>query len=684
MHQKEPHIQDYIQVIMRRRWVILTFFTVLVVTVLIGSLKQTPIYESTTTLLIERKSPHVVSVQEVTPMGTTGDYRAYRDYYETQYKLIKSSTLIRKVASSLGLKPNNPHKGDNPVKKLLKAIKVKPVKNSQLVEISAESPEPETAAIIANTVADEYIKENLKRSITTASNAAEWLSKKIEDQRQKLIDSEINLQKFREEHNISILPLMTSTSASEDVKVEYARLHALLANYTQRYTDEHPKVIELKAQIDSLKSKIQGLEDIKMGNKTMEYRVLEREVQTNKRMYDILLGRLKEIDVSSTLNVNNISIIDRAEVPEEPIKPNLKLNMMLAVMVGLVMGTGLGFFVDYLDTTVKSPQDVKEILESHFLGSIPEIAEQDELKKDKIVHFKPKSPVSEAYRDIRTEILNLTQTDDSAKTILITSAEPQAGKTITTANLGIVLSQKGNQVLLVDSDLRKPQLHRIFGLDRKYGLSEYLRGNAALDSIIKHTKIENLKVITSGKMPSDPAEIISSEKMEKFIHNVKQKFDFVLFDSPPVASVTDAVILASMVGTLIQVVRSGKLLVPIALRTKEKLINTKTKILGVVLNDLKTYHDDYYYYKYYRYYGEEGKKRKSATKDLSWQLKEKFPELRKQLSETWSSLKSDSKKMTLLVKDRLNTLRLRAADRWYKRKPEEKGKSESRKPKAEG
>ncbi len=645
--QTQPYLQNYLQLIMRRRWVIFTFFIVLVAAVLIGSLKQTPIYESSITLMIERKSPHVISVQEVSPLGTE-DLRAYRDYYETQYKLIKGRLLLKRVSDSLDLNGDNVPRERNVVEELIMSIKVtfirnglikaanflglsndgadeeinsverlsqamevKPVRNSQLVEIIVEDPDPVMAAKIANTVADEYIRQNLERNTHAATSAAEWLSKKIKEQRQKLKEAELALQKYRKRHNINILPQTKGQSAVEDIKAEYARLQALLANYSQRYTEKHPKMIELRAQINSLRNKIHGLEDFDRGSKTMEYMVLEREVQTNKHMYETLLARLKEIDLSSTLNVNNISIIDRAEVPEKPSKPNLPLNMALSVVAGLVMGIGLGFFVDYMDTTIKSPQDIKDILQIHFLGNIPRFKGKDEAEKNRIVHFQPRSPVSEAYREIRTEILNLTPKDRNSS-ILITSAEPKAGKTITVVNLGIALSQKGNNVLLVDTDLRKPQIHKIFDSGKTAGLSGYLSGDINLDSIIKDTEIENLKVVTSGKVPNNLSEIISSDRMSEFISGLKQKFDFVLFDSPPIASVTDAVILADLVDATIQVVRSGKSHVPTTLSVKEKLANTKTKILGVILNDLKTYHDDYYYYKYYRYYNEKAKERRAV------------------------------------------------------------------------
>jgi capsular exopolysaccharide synthesis family protein len=565
--------------------------------------------------MIGRRSPNVVSFKKVTPMGT-GDYYNYniqQDYYQTQYKLIKSQSVMKKVADSLGLKVNNSHKEADPVKKLLKIVEVYPVRNSQLVKITAQDPDPQMAARIANTVTDEYITQNLERNINATNEAARWLSTKIEEQRKKLRDSEAALQKYRKEHNISILPLLSGEDAIEDVKAEYAKLQALYANYSQRYTDEHPRMIELRAQIDSLRNKIQGLEDVDIGKETMEYRVLEREVQTNKQMYQIILTRLKEIDLSSTLNVNNISIIDRAEIPKKPIKPRVMLNVVLAVIVGLVGGTGLGFFVDYLDRTIKSPEDIKEILESNFLGAIPEMEEKDEIKKHRIMQIEPKSYIAEAYRSLRTTILSCIFQGQEEKALLIVSAEPQAGKTMTVTNLAIAFAQKGSRVLLVDSDLRKPQLHKIFGLQRYRGFSEYLSQDLNLNSIIKDTEIENLKVITSGKTPHNPAEIISSHKLDELIRNLKTEFDFILFDSPPIVSVTDAIVLAEKMDVSIQVVRSGKASVPLAVRAKEQLAQTKAKIIGAILNDLKPHHSNYYYYRYYRYYAEEGSRRTQKT-----------------------------------------------------------------------
>ena len=634
MIQDEYSIKDYVQVIIKRRGIILTFFTIFLITVFIGTLKQTPVYRTKAVIVIEPKSPNVVAVQEVTPMGA-GGYYGYKDYYETQCRLIISDTVIQKVIDRLGLADDtapqeeqkdtfkdkayrffNPEYKKILVKKdiagdLLRNLSISPIKNSQLIEISVEDHDPERAALIANTLVEEYINQNLERALNVANSAAKWLEKQIKEQREKLRQTEINLQQYREEHNIRVLPQMTSESAAEDIKLEYAKLQALLANYEERYTKKHPKIIELQAQIKSIENKIQGMGTADTDNQTMEYRGLEREVQNNKRMYELLLSRLKEIDVASTLNTNNISVIDRASVPEKPVKPDMKLNMILAVITGCIMGIGIGFLIEYLDASVKSIQDIKDKLKAHALGGIPKIIKKRKEQQEKIAYYTPFSFISEAYRQIRTEILFSPLGDNKPKTIIISSAGPQEGKTTTTANLGIVFAQNGDRVVIVDSDLRKPKIHKVFNAEQENGLGEYLTGKNDLDSIIKSTEIENLSVITAGGFISNPAEAMNSIEMERFICEIKEKFDIILFDSSPIISVTDAIILSNMVDGSILVVRQGTVPISVVLSAKQKFEKTKAVFLGVILNDLTAAHGGYYYRYYQQYSSDEQRKEKA-------------------------------------------------------------------------
>jgi capsular exopolysaccharide synthesis family protein len=619
----EIHLGEYLPVILRRRKLILTFFTVVVTLAGIATLIMKPVYEAKSTIQIEKSGPRVTSIQEVAPQGTPEGYSGSRDYYyETQYKLLLSPTLLKRVIDVLGLYSDSASRRKilDPVKELRKFVKIKPVRNSQLVEISVQDTDPKLAAKLAAQLVDEYVKLNFDRNIKTTGAAAEWLTKKIDEQRKKLADAELALQKYREANHIDVLPQVRigGEQAAEDVKTEYAKLQALLDSYIERYTEEHPKMIELRSQISSLKNKIQGMEGVEAGNKTTEYRELEREADTSQRMYDVLLARLREVDVTSTINISNITVIDRAEVPLKPVKPRVLLNMFLAVVLGLFGGLGLAFFIDYMDATIKSPQDVREALESRFLGSVPELDERIlEIEKDKFAHLQPAAPMSEHFRHIRTEVLSLLPEGADLRAFVITSPDPQAGKTMTSSNFAIVMSQCGSKVLFVDADLRKPQLHKVFNLNRHDGLSDYLTGAANLHSIIQDPGIEGLKIVTAGNGVHNPAELIGSKKMGEFIAEAKRMFDFIIFDSPPVISVTDAVILAGMTDASIQVVRSGKILAPAARSAKEKLTNTKKKFLGVILNGMKPENSDLGYYQYYHsysYYGEDGRRRSAAQK----------------------------------------------------------------------
>ncbi len=425
-----------------------------------------------------------------------------------------------------------------------------------------------------------------------------------------MLDSEIKLQEYREKHNIKILPHLTGESAIEEIKVEYARLQSQLANYEKRYTKKHPKMIELTAQLKSLRNKIQGLGDTGTGRKTMDYRLLERVVQSNKQMYETLLNRLKEIDLTSNLNVNNVMIIDRAEIPEKPVRPRVLLNVIMAVVAGLFGGILLGFFIEYMDTTIKSPEDVVEVLESHFLEAIPDIEHKEEVDRYKIMHVLPNSHISESYRSLRTSILNAIPRGKNVKTLLVTSSEPEAGKTITTANLSIALAQEGSKVLLIDCDLRKPKQHKIYNLDRYQGLSEYLTKKIDADRIIQDTGIKNLSIITSGKTSTNAGEIIGSKELDELLNMLRYNFDYIIIDTPPISSVTDSIVLANKVDAAILVIRAGKTHASVVKRAKEQLSQSKAMILGVVLNGLKTQHSNYYYYGYGKYYMDEKQKEK--------------------------------------------------------------------------
>jgi len=339
--------------------------------------------------------------------------------------------------------------------------------------------------------------------------------------------------------------------------------------------------------------------------------------------------KLEETRINEAGQSGNVRILDKAIAPSFPVTPNKKLNLMLGLLIGLGLGIGLTFLVEYFDNTVKSVEDV-ERLGFNLMGAIPKI-EQDKLQKKieskweslefnegreiesrLVTHFDPKSPISEAYRTLRTN-LQFTKIADSLKTILVTSSGPKEGKSTTVANLAITLAQLGSKVLLVDTDLRRPVIHSIFGMEKDNGLTNYMMDSVPYNQVVKKSFLENLNIITCGVLPPNPSELLGSFKMEELITKLKSNYDIILFDSPPVIAVTDAAVLSTKVDSTFLVISSGKTNRDAIIRAKSLLENVNTHIVGALLNNVNvegTYGSSYYYYYYHYYYGAHPKKGK--------------------------------------------------------------------------
>lgn len=293
-------------------------------------------------------------------------------------------------------------------------------------------------------------------------------------------------------------------------------------------------------------------------------------------------------------------------------RPRTGLNISLALILGLFTGCGLAFFLDYLDNSIKTQEEIEEYIGLPFLGHVPTIKAKgkDKLAKDIFTHTDPKSTVAEAFKSIRTGIV-FSSSREPLKSILITSAGPVEGKTTVAINLAITLAHGDSRVLLVDSDMRRSCIHKALGLDDSSGLSNYLAAQTDFDSIVQKTDVENLSAVACGPRPPNPAELLGSPKLEEFIAEAKDRFDRIIFDSPPVMVVTDGLVLAKAVDGVIQVIQFGKTSRDIVERDKQKLQDSRTKIIGAVLNNVDIEREGYYYPYYYHYYRqeEEGKRR---------------------------------------------------------------------------
>ena len=397
-------------------------------------------------------------------------------------------------------------------------------------------------------------------------------------------------------------------------------------------------ILEIETENKSLKAKTEALGKIvlqynrdlnALPEKSLRLAQLQREAEVNNNIFMMLREKYEENRIAEAGQIGSVRIVDRAKPPKYPIKPKKKLNLLLGIMVGLGLGVGLTFIKEYLDTSLKSIEDV-ERLGFPVLGSIPFISTQrtdhsenyqnGEIKRIEsrlITHFAPKSPISEAYRTLRTNI-QYAKVDQPIKTVLVTSSGPGEGKSTSVANLAITFAQMGTKTLLVDTDLRRPVLHGIFGVSREEGLTHVLIGKASLKDVIQPTRIENLDILTSGTLPPNPSELLASKAMEKCLKDLSSQFGIVLFDSPPVIAVTDAAVLSTKLDGVVLVIKSGETGKDALLRSQILLDNVHAKIFGVMVNgvNITNMYGSYYYYYQYYYFGDGKHKKRKSHKTL--------------------------------------------------------------------
>jgi capsular exopolysaccharide synthesis family protein len=375
------------------------------------------------------------------------------------------------------------------------------------------------------------------------------------------------------------------------------------------------------AKEDSLKKALtqQKEESLALNKKAVQYGVLKRQADSSRQLYELLIKRFKETSLTEEMKTGNIRIVDRAEVPADPVKPRKKLNLLLAVVVGAFLGIGLAFFLEYLDNTITTPEEVKNYLRVPYLGPVPAFSmngSSNEIPAELISVHSPKSTASEAYRGLRTSIL-FSSADKKPRVIMITSAGPLEGKTLTSANMAITMAGSHEGVILIDGDLRRPRLHKVFQTSHSKGLSGILVGtDTPADAIIK-TPIKGLHLLPAGHIPPNPSELIGSNVMKRFITGLREKFEIIVIDTPPLTAVTDAVALSQFVDGVMLVLRTGITPRQVVKNSLEQLQAVNANILGVVLNAVSTGKDSYYYSQYYySYYGEDGdkKKRRGKTK----------------------------------------------------------------------
>lgn len=563
-------LRHYLQVLSRRRWIIISVFVVAVLSSALYVSTARPVYSSTAMVLIE-KEQRSQSYREEPVIEATAD-----DYYQTQYKLLKSRSLLKKVYDSLRL-------SDQPdfargLGALDAAVLINPIRRSRLVNVTVESHDPELACRVANALSGAYVEQNLESKLFISKDVLEAL---FPEQAPPEKRSGRPIQ-------LDTLPAVVQSPLIQNLKGLYANLETRLGDISRRYTPEHPEMVRLRSQMDALKARIKD--------------------ETDKIVTGV------KADLSGQLLGNNIRIVDPAETPTSPSKPRKLRTLLIAAILGLLGGYLLALGVDALDQTVHTQEDVENKVGLPFLGSIPSVQfTADSAQGYSDLLAGPKSFAGESLKNIRT-MIGFAAAGKEMRSLLITSTAQGEGKTFIAISLAMVFSQLGEKVLLIEGDLRRPNLHKRFGLPKDKGLSHFLAHSRSADeagALIQQTPDSSLDLLICGHIPPNPAELLSTPKLSGLMAWAEGRYDRVIVDGTPVFPITDALLWSRHCDAGVFVLRFGSTNGTLALRAQQKIAESGLKVAGAIVNRVtakaRAYGDYYYYYYYYSDYAKEPK-----------------------------------------------------------------------------
>ena len=722
-NRQRKHLRDYLYVLIKRRWTVITVALIVAVLVLIVGLGKDPVYTSSTTVLVEQSNGGE---------NLNMPYNFYRwdpEFLPTQIEIIKSKSVSRRVVDKLKLdtkypdyffpktekkksiradlqkavssffnklfqpeadpeqnkpavEPKAPDKADAIAARLQGGIRVSPVPDTRVLTIQYTDRDPHMAQRIAEALANAYIEVSMEIKLSSTQQALQWMTTKAEAERKKLEESERALQKYKRDNNfvtvenkLTIYPekfaqastqLVEAEKRQEELKAVYDQIitlkdnvkkletipaiadnaaivslrsqilkaEQLIKELSRKYGHKHPKMIkavgdrsilirEKKAEIKRITESIRQdyelaqsqLENLRaslaatknelldVNERFIQYSIMNREVESNRALYDALTANIKKASTSEGSQSINIWVMHAASLPSMPANKNPKKIILMAAFIGLAAGLGLAFFIEYLDNTVKSTDDLEQRFGVTVLGTVQQAKRGEAIES--IVTNNARSPISENYRLIRSGLL-MSAADHPPRTLLITSMGPQEGKTTTSINLAETMAQGENKVLLIDADMRKPRLHTLFALTNTIGLSSYLSGNSD-ENIIHSLADQHIDIIPSGPIPPNPAELLESKRMKTLIREMSDRYDFVLFDSPPIGSLVDGLLISTLVDGTVLVVRAGKTTHDSFNAGLKKIAAIQPRILGVILNSMTARIAGSRYYHYYEYYSRDGK-----------------------------------------------------------------------------
>ena len=728
---EEVHLRDYLDVIFRRKWLIISFLALTFITTLILTLASPKIYKASTSIEVSPQNQKVTKFEEV----VSTEMRA-QEFYQTQVDLLQNNALTRRVIEKLEL-PNHPviidtlydtgepgviSKIKESVKKILSALisssddkeknpsliseealkqqallkfiegnlEVSPKRNSMLIGVSFTSPDRQLSQSVANAVVEEFVHWNMEKKLEASQLAREFLMKQIDRAKISLEKAEEDLNRFAkqagivsldaklnsvyrqlEELNSSLamaeadligkesvykqatldgpsgLPQVMENQAISGLKAEYARLRSEYEDLTVTFHDDYPTVKALKMKMNSIDDRIRieeqkvflaienqykvGLRKVKtmgarvehqkkmaidLNERATQYKIMAREVETNKGIYQSLLERTKEIESMVGVSSSNINIIDKAMLPIMPFKPKVKLNLLLAIVVGMMGGLGLAFFLEYFTDTITNPDEISDRFHVPILGVAP-LSKTDEFPVEQTFVSDPRAPLSEAMRSTRMSI-QLSGTASQAGSFVLTSTKPSEGKTTMAANLALAFAGSGERVMLVDADMRKPKLHKFFQDQddtSSPGLSRFLAGVSS-KGLVCRNGMSSVCFIPAGPVPPNPVELLASDRFAMLVQTLTRRFDRVILDGPPYLGFADSLVISRHVGGVVLVSSMGETTRNALLHFKKSVLNSQGKILGCIINKVNLskrfgYQSYYKYYSYYSYGSNKVNKKKS-------------------------------------------------------------------------